>query len=99
MLHIIGCIKKKNEGSKNKMVAGVHMGRYMFTMMGFFAVYAGFVYNDCFSLSMNLFWTRYEVPGQFSGETEEGDSASLIAQYGSNESVYPFGIGSCLESD
>eukprot|EP00536_Pseudo-nitzschia_multiseries_P002022 jgi/Psemu1/235282/estExt_Genewise1.C_270024 len=85
--------EKKNEGVKrDELSEGLHVGRYMITMMGFFAVYAGFVYNDCFSLGLNLFTSRWEFDGQEDMEVEEGDVAYQTAEYGSNESVYPFGL-------
>merc|ERR1712127_522406 len=58
-------------------------------MMGFFAVYAGLVYNDCFSLGLNLIGTRWQFD---SDQPEEGDVAEMTAQYGDGESVYPFGL-------
>merc|ERR1712003_49147 len=63
-------------------------------MMGFFAVYAGLVYNDCFSLGLNLFQSRWEFEGQNgdNAEVEEGDVAYQTAECGSDESVYPFGL-------
>mmetsp|Transcript_15497 Transcript_15497/g.35699 ORF Transcript_15497/g.35699 Transcript_15497/m.35699 type:complete len:874 (+) Transcript_15497:143-2764(+) len=85
--------EKKNEGVKrDELSEGLHVGRYMITMMGFFAVYAGFIYNDCFSLGLNLFRSRWEFDGQEGMEVEEGDVAYQTAEYGSNESVYPFGL-------
>jgi V-type H+-transporting ATPase subunit a len=85
--------EKKNEGAKlDEMAEGLHMGRYMIFMMGFFAVYAGLVYNDCFSLGLNLFGTRWEFEGQDELAVEEGDIATQTFEYGSNESVYPFGL-------
>jgi V-type H+-transporting ATPase subunit a len=85
--------EKKNEGAKlGEMGDGMHAGRYMILMMGFFAVYAGLVYNDCFSLGLNLFGTRWEFEGQDDGSVEEGDIAAPIAEYGTAESVYPFGL-------
>ena len=61
-------------------------------MMGFFAVYAGLIYNDCFSLGLNLFGSRWSFNGQEYGFVEEGDVASPTAEYGSADSVYPFGL-------
>jgi len=85
--------EKKAEGVKrDELSEGLHVGRYMITMMGFFAVYAGLVYNDCFSLGLNLFQSRWEFDGQDDFTVEEGDVAYQTAEYGSNESVYPFGL-------
>lgn len=85
--------EKKNEHAKlDEMSEGMHAGRYMIAMMGFFAVYAGFMYNDCFSLGLNLFGTRYKFDGMDTGEVEEGDEAQLIYGYGNDQSVYPFGL-------
>merc|ERR1712070_601786 len=74
------------------MLGGLHSGRYMITMMGFFAVYAGLIYNDCFSLGLNLFGSRYVFEGQEDFEVEEGSEAANIANYGDPASVYPFGL-------
>jgi hypothetical protein len=63
------------------MTEGLHAGRYMITMMGFFAVYAGLIYNDCFSLGLNLFGTRFAFDGQSDGSVEEGDVAENLAQF------------------
>jgi V-type H+-transporting ATPase subunit a len=85
--------EKANDNSKlGEMTEGLHAGRYMITMMGFFAVYAGLIYNDCFSLGLNLFGTRFAFDGQSDGSVEEGDVAENLAQFGSDESVYPFGL-------
>lgn len=85
--------EKANDNAKlGEMGEGLHSGRYMITMMGFFAVYAGLIYNDMFSLGLNLFGSRWKFEGQDSGHVEEGAEASMTATFGSNESVYPFGL-------
>jgi len=91
-LWLISQEKKHDEQKLSEMAEGMHMGRYMIAMMGFFAVYAGFVYNDAFSLGLNLFGSRWEFEGQEDLEVQENAEAYQKASYGSPESVYPFGL-------
>ncbi|GAX19971.1 V-type H+-transporting ATPase subunit a [Fistulifera solaris] len=84
--------EKANENAKlGEMGDGMHTGRYMITMMGFFAVYAGFIYNDMFSLGLNLFGSRWTF-GELNGGVEASTVAEMTARYGTDESVYPFGL-------
>jgi len=92
-LYLVWNEEKTESGPKpDELTGGLHTGRYMMLMMGFFAVYSGLVYNDCFSLGLNLFGSRYEFDGQYDGTVEKDDVAELIAEYGSDDSVYPFGL-------
>jgi len=88
-LYLLWNEEKNDKAKLDELMGGLHMGRYMITMMGFFAVYAGLVYNDCFSLGLNLFGTRWAFD---SDEPEEGDVAEMIGEFGDGESVYPFGL-------
>lgn len=56
-------------------------GRYIIVMMGAFAVFTGFMYNDIFSLSMHLFHTGWEWP--------RGNGALTAEPTGR---VYPLGL-------
>jgi len=85
--------EKKNEHVKRDEISeAMYMARYMLVMMGFFAVYAGLIYNDCFSLGLNLFQSRWVFEGQDYGTVAEGAVAISTANYGSDESIYPFGL-------
>lgn len=88
-LYLLWNEDKNDKAKLDEMTGGLHAGRYMITMMGFFAVYAGLVYNDCFSLGLNLFGSRWAFAN---GEPEEGDVAEMTGQYGDGDSVYPFGL-------
>lgn len=68
------------------------MGRYMITMMGFFAVYAGMIYNDFCSLGVDFFGSRWKFVGQDDLDVDDGSLAKQTAPFGSAESVYPFGL-------
>jgi len=85
--------EKKNEESRlGEMLSGLHAGRYMIVMMGFFAMYAGLIYNDMFSLGLNLFGSRWTFVGQEYNSVEAGAVADQTSQFGTGESVYPFGL-------
>jgi V-type H+-transporting ATPase subunit a len=91
-LYLIWNEKKNDQAKLGELGEGMHMGRYMIVMMGFFAVYAGLMYNDCFSLGLNLFGTRFQFEGQDEGYVEESAVAEQLYPYGDERSVYPFGL-------
>ncbi len=55
--------------------------------MGLCAVYAGSIYNDYFSLGLNIFTSNYSFP-----DREKGDEGVMIGEYGNPADVYPYGI-------
>jgi len=65
-------------------------GRYILVMMGFFAVYAGFLYNDLFSIGLVLFPSRWTEAGH-EGEAHLFEPAYDIRNEG-GPGPYPFGV-------
>ena len=82
--------------AESELVKGFYSARYLITFMGFFAVYAGFMYNDFLSMGTAFFSTRFEEPENMSGAQYEMDSK---AWFNSKNEVghaghgpYPFGL-------
>ena len=70
------------ESSTNAAVKMIYPHRYIMTLMGFFAVYCGFIYNDYLSISLNLFGSCFELSG-----VQERQAIPQMAGC-----VYPFGV-------
>ncbi|KAL8273401.1 hypothetical protein Esti_002646 [Eimeria stiedai] len=67
------------------MFAGLVPFRYMLALMGFFAFYAGFLYNDLFALGVNIFGSTWTGEGQ--GVINGGIRLRRIGT-----ETYPFGV-------
>jgi len=79
----------KEDPKRGEMMGGIYSARYMIFMMGCFAVYAGFIYNDFFSLPLDLFKSSYKWS---SDEPVSGAEANATCSYGDADCVYPFGV-------
>lgn len=69
-----------------KMFSGL---RYMIVMMGFFAVYCGFIYNDVIGFNVNLFGSCYDPPAH---PSEEDERVGMPIYPRDPDCVYPMGI-------
>ncbi len=66
--------KAQQAKGMDDILKSVYVARYMLLSMGVCAIYCGIIYNDFFSLTLNLFGSSYEVPEEYSenASTEEG---------------------------
>jgi V-type H+-transporting ATPase subunit a len=83
------CLSYSDDPKRGEMLAGIYGARYMILMMGCFAVYAGLIYNDCFSLPLNLFTSSWTWA---SDEPASGTVANSTCAYGDGSCVYTFGV-------
>eukprot|EP00918_Siedleckia_nematoides_P031802 GHVU01068827.1.p1 GENE.GHVU01068827.1~~GHVU01068827.1.p1 ORF type:complete len:663 (+),score=122.14 GHVU01068827.1:4033-6021(+) len=54
---------RPSSGADNEMLGMLAGGRYIILLMGLFATYSGFMYNDFLSVGFNIFGTRYNEAG------------------------------------
>jgi V-type H+-transporting ATPase subunit a len=78
----------------NEIVQMPFDGRYVLLVMSFYAIFSGFIYNEFFSVPMNIFgsaWNEPENPG--GGPFNWTDPNNALATYTPmNDTVYPFGV-------
>jgi V-type H+-transporting ATPase subunit a len=86
-LYLILTESKANARGMDEMLSGIYSARYMLFAMGLMAVYAGFIYNDYFSIGLDILGSRFV----YDDETE-GAKATRIGAYGDPAMVYPFGV-------
>ncbi|KAJ0404793.1 hypothetical protein P43SY_003469 [Pythium insidiosum] len=70
-MYLILTEKRLEKGNMGEMMSSIYGGRYMITMMGAFAIYAGFIYNDFFALALNLFGSKFAYPDCLESEDRE----------------------------
>lgn len=75
------CLRKSDLEGQNGTLASILPARYLLTMMGFFALYCGFIYNDFMAIPLNLFGSCYQ-------QQEHTEKLEKVDPY----CVYPFGL-------
>ncbi|KAG2195960.1 hypothetical protein INT47_007096 [Mucor saturninus] len=76
--------EKSLAGVKDEIFSMLFSGRYMMLLMAIFSIFTGCIYNDVFSLSLNLFKSGFDLPSNYTSfETVEGIP---------NGNVYAFGF-------
>lgn len=86
-MYLILTESRAGERGQDEMVSGIYGARYMLLAMGIMAIYAGLVYNDYFSIGLDIFGSRYN----YQDETD-GTQAVREYPYGDPQGVYPFGV-------
>lgn len=67
-------------------------GRYVIMLMGLFSVYTGFIYNDIFSLSLNIFGSKWFNMWDAKTVLEKGNDFLIMDPVSDTQGIYPMGL-------
>eukprot|EP00920_Eleutheroschizon_duboscqi_P031262 GHVT01075557.1.p1 GENE.GHVT01075557.1~~GHVT01075557.1.p1 ORF type:complete len:1038 (-),score=213.86 GHVT01075557.1:937-4050(-) len=87
---VLCCLSSKLKKSKwveGEMTGMIVQGRYMFVLMGLAATFAGFLYNDFFSIGCDIFGKRWTVDEFIDNNTQTTWKQSVGTPF-----PYPFGV-------
>jgi V-type H+-transporting ATPase subunit a len=93
--YLVATEKVMEEKQLGEMVGGIYQARYMLVMMGAFAVYCGWIYNDFFAMGIDAFGTRWVAPPESTCSKNQSDVAGCTFKPNgatpAEGNVYPFG--------
>jgi V-type H+-transporting ATPase subunit a len=65
-------------------------GRYVLVVMSLYAIFCGFIYNECFSVPLTIFGSAWRIPYEgFNWTNPDLANYTYIPIHGQ---VYPFGV-------
>uniref|UniRef100_A0AAQ4RN54 V-type proton ATPase subunit a n=1 Tax=Gasterosteus aculeatus aculeatus TaxID=481459 RepID=A0AAQ4RN54_GASAC len=85
---------RKLKNTRNEIWNTFFEGRYIILMMGLFSIYTGLIYNDCFSKSLNIFGSGWNVTAMFRAQVWNGNRFLTLDPNvtGVFNGPYPLGI-------
>jgi len=93
MLFLAGLWLVWNPEQVKYAAPALHSGRYIITMMGFFGIYAGLMYNDFFSVGFDFFGSRWNAIAHTDGDAgAEQFEPAFDAKNEGGLGPYPFGL-------
>ncbi|CAL1269977.1 unnamed protein product [Larinioides sclopetarius] len=87
-------LAKKND---NEIWNTMFGGRYIIFLMGLFSIYTGFIYNDAFSKSFNIFGSPWKIPQIIVSKDVKTILLNPVESFNVS-SPYPFGLDPIWQS-